>query len=282
MRDDLDKLPGDDDLEPKRKGLRRLRKAERALQKKEQQPQPTATSTLAAAAGRNKSTVTTQPATTTTPDKGYSIGGTPTQGRGRQWERRRWKAPGLPDVTCILLAAGRVTAEPAEGGDADKGFNTVLDGINLDAIAAENNAAAGTSGVAVGTGGKGATASRASKGGKKGKGGAKAKEVAAAAGKDGEGEEQAAARRRKEERETDVMGWAEGLRQALEEETFVTTAHRAAVAARDAILSKLADRTKVCPNFVPLPCGSGVLPPLSYRHTRNPWALHSVGRCRCR
>ncbi|CAN0107051.1 unnamed protein product, partial [Laminaria digitata] len=36
MADDLGKLPEDDDLEPKRKGLRRLRKADRAFQKQEQ------------------------------------------------------------------------------------------------------------------------------------------------------------------------------------------------------------------------------------------------------
>ena len=41
MVDDLGKLPEDDDLEPKRKGLRRLRKADRAFQKQDQQNQAT-------------------------------------------------------------------------------------------------------------------------------------------------------------------------------------------------------------------------------------------------
>lgn len=135
-------------------------------------------------------------------------------------------------------------------------FGAVLEGLAADAAKAELAAAEeGNSAEAEPPtkrgGGGGGGGNKDGKGGKKGgKGAGKGKEPAAGAGGaaaqgEEESDEVAAARKQREEREADVKVWAEGLRRALEGETFVTTAHRAAVAARDAIVVGLAERTKV-------------------------------------
>lgn len=261
MADDLGKLPEDDNLEPKRKGLRRLRKADRAFQKQEQQNKAAETKPQAAASGggerrKSASRVALPSPSALVQDKGDEDVASSRQGRGRLWARRSWKATGLTDLSRILLAAGATAAAAAGaagvGGDATPvDFNTVLENVDLDVVAAANDTDEATvvAAPAGKNGGNRAPAVQAGKGSKKdkkgpgkGKGGATA---AAAAGGEEEGEE-AVARRQKESREADVKDWVEALRAALEDETFVTTAHRAAVATRDAMFTKLADRTKVC------------------------------------
>lgn len=233
MADDLAKLPGDDDLEPKRRGLRRLRKAERVFLKQQQQKKQ-------AGAGAEETGVPSS---------------TDSRGKGRQWDSRRWRASGLSDLARVVLAAAIATTHTTGGGSTATAvdFSAVLERLTATDAAAKVVGEAGDEKSAVDAAaaapppGQGASG----KGGKKGKGAATAaKGKEAAKGPtttegDGEDEEAAAARRQKEEREADVKAWAEGLREALEGETFVTTAHRVAVAARDTIVSGLADRSKV-------------------------------------
>lgn len=242
MCDDLGKLPGDDKLEPKCKGLRRLRKAERSLLKNEQQNQPP-TPAAPPASGRSgkKSTVTVPPpSATAAADTNASIGPT-AKGEGRHWERRRWRTTGLSNLARVLLAAG---ATVAAAEDATVDFCAIFDGVKVDVAAADHKGDT----TAGDNGDKTAPATSGGKKGKKRKGSGKDKETTAVDEGEGgreEGEEQAAAKKKKEEREADVLAWAERVRGAFEGETFVTTAHRAAVAARDAIVVELADRTKV-------------------------------------
>ena len=261
MADDLGKLPEDDDLEPKRKGLRRLRKADRAFQKQEQQNQTAETKPQAAASGggerrKSASRIAPPPSSSLAQDKDDEGVASSRQGRGRFWARRGWKATGLTDLSRILLAAGATAAAAVGaagvGGDATTvDFNTFLESVELEIAAAAANdkdEATVIAALAGKDGGNRAPAAQAGKGSKKekkgpgkGKGGATA---AAAAGGEEEGEE-AVARRQKESREADVKDWVKALRAALEDETFVTTAHRAAVATRDAMFTNLVDRTKV-------------------------------------
>lgn len=263
MVDDLGKLPEDDDLEPKRKGLRRLRKADRAFQKQEQQNQAADAKPPAAAAGgerrKSASRVAPPPVSAVAQDKGDEELAPSRHGRGRFWARRSWKATGLTDLSRVLLAAGETAAASAAAvaagveGDAaiTVDFNKILQGVDSGVVAAskDTDEAAVAAAPAGKNGGNGAPATaqarKGSKKEKKGPGKGKGAATAAAGAGDEEEGEEAVAKRQKESREADVKGWAKALRAALEEETFVTTAHRAAVATRDAMFTKLADRTKV-------------------------------------
>lgn len=269
MVDDLAKLPGDDDLEPKRRGLRRLRKAERAFLKQQQQlQQQEQGSSAAAGGGRKKSTAAASAAAgaSTVGEAGLPQS-TDARGKGRQWERRCWRSNGVDNLTLVVLAAGTIAATtvtagakgPMTGDSTTLRFETVLERLAADAAKAqqataeEGNAAEAKPPAKRGEsggGGSGGGGNKGGKGGKKGgKGAGKGKEASAAGGATAEGEEEsdevAAARKQKEDREADVKAWAEGLCRALEGETFVTTAHRAAVAARDTIVLGLAERTMV-------------------------------------
>lgn len=253
MVDDLAKLPGDEDLEPKRRSLRRLRKAERAFLKQQEQEQG---STAAGQPGesRKKSAAAADGAATTVDDVCLPQS-SDARGKGRQWGRRCWRTNGLHDLARVLLAARTTVASvpPASGataGDSSSAvrFSDVLEGLGVDETkAAETAAEGGKPGVEAGSTGGGSGVNKGAKGGKKAKGGGKGKEAAGGAAADGqeENDEAAIARKRKEEREAEVRIWIEGMRDALEGETFVTTAHRAAVAARDSIVLELADKTKV-------------------------------------
>lgn len=245
MVDDLGKLPGDDDLEPKRRGLRRLRKAERTFLKQQQQQE--ASIAASQPGGGRKKSAAAAPAATADDGDGGLPSRTDMRGKGRQWERRRWRAKGLSDLTRVMLAAGTTTE--ATGGmiSATEHFRAVLAGLDADdstkVVAGADEASIAKEPTVAG---KGAAASSKANG-KKGKGGGKGKQAAAGAGAEEVEEDDgvAAAKRRAADREADVKAWAEGVREALEGETFVTTAHRAAVAARDEIILGLADRTKV-------------------------------------
>ena len=251
MADDLAKLPGDDDLEPKRRGLRRLRKAERAFLKQQEQ-QGSATAVQPGGGGRKKSAAAA--AAGDMADDVCQPQSTDTRGKGRQWGRRCWRTSGLHDLARVVLAARTIVASEAPTAGTTTGdsnaltFSAVFDGLGADAAKAGEPAAEDEKSAfeAAATGG-GSGGNKGGKGGKKAKGGAKGKDAASAAAADGqeENDEAATARRRKQEREAEVRAWTEGLREALEGETFVTTAHRAAVAARDAIVLELADKTKV-------------------------------------
>lgn len=252
MVDDLAKLPGDDDLEPKRRGLRRLRKAERAFLKQQQQEQQ-ASATASQPGGRRKKSAAAATAGATADDICLPQSAD-ARGKGRQWDRRCWRTSGLHDLARVVLAARTIVASVAPavgaavGDSAALRLSAVLEGLVADAVkATEPVTEDGKHSVeAVATGG-GSSSTKGGKGGKKAKGGGKGKEAASGAAADGEeeNEDAAIARRQKDEREAEVRSWAEGLRKSLEGETFVTTAHRAAVATRDAIVSELADRTKV-------------------------------------
>lgn len=243
MVDDLAKLPGDDDLEPKRRGLRRLRKAERTfLKQQQQQPQASAT---AGQPGGKKAVVAAAVGATT--DDASLPQSADTRGTGRQWGRRCWRTSDLEDLARVVLTARTIVESVAPAGNSTNlKFSAVLEGLCTDAAKtaepAEESGKSAVEAAAATSGG-----SRGGKGGKKGKGGGKGKEAAVNATAHGEeeSEEAAMARKKKEEREAEVKGWSDGLRTALEGETFVTTAHRAAVAARDAIVRQLTNRTKV-------------------------------------
>lgn len=251
MVDDLAKLPGDDDLEPKRRGLRRLRKAERAFLKQQEQHG----SVIPGQLGGSKKKPAAPAAAGATADDICQSESTDARGRGRQWDSRCWRTRGLHDLARVVLAARTAAASEAPAAGATAGdsaalrFSAVLEGLGAAAATATEPAAEAGKLVteAAATGG-GSGGNKGGKGGKKAKGGGKGKEAASSAAADGqeENDEAAIARRQKEERENEVRIWTEGLREALEGETFVTTAHRAAVAARDAILLELVDRTKVC------------------------------------
>lgn len=250
MVDDLAKLPGDHGFEQKRRGLRRLRKAERAFlkQQQQQQEQVPAAATSQPGGSRKKSVAAAAAAAGATAEETCTPARTDSRGRGRQWDSRRWRASGLSDLARVVLAAATATATVRDSTAAVVNFSAVLEGLTADAgkvTGGGDEKSAAAEAAAPPPPGPGVS----SKSGKKGKGAAaKGKEVAKGPATEGQGEdeEMAAARRQKEEREADVKAWAEGLREALEGETFVTTAHRAAVAARDAIVSGLADRSKVC------------------------------------
>lgn len=256
MGDDLGKLPGDDDEEPKRKGLRRLRKAERALQKQARLQDEALAEPVTSGGGRKKSAAVAAINDANNDGPGIDTTATNTlKGQGRQWGRRKWKAKGLSDLARVLLAATTVVEATAattaawDESDSENNnavavdFDAIFDSTECDLDATPCDTSSAVADAAVGKG-KGAAA--VTKGGKTKKG-VGTKEASAVIGDAGEeeSEEDAAARRRKEEREAEVKGWAEGVRTALEDETFVTTAHRAAVAARDEILEALADRTRV-------------------------------------
>lgn len=224
MTDDLGKLPGDDDKAPKRKGLRRLRKAERTLQKQAQQYEEQRKHEQPIKGKAVKGAVT-------------PIAGAPTvvpsaTGGGRQWNRRHWKAVGLPDLVQTMLVAGQ---EPNKRDSGDQANGTAGGRSILGATATPGEAAArrGSSKV------KDVAQDGKQKG--KGSGAGKGKQVAATEGNgdDEEGDNSDA------RREAEVQRWAEGLREALERETYVTTAHRVAVAARDSIVLQLVDQIKV-------------------------------------
>lgn len=256
MADDLAKLPGDDDLEPKRRGLRRLRKAERAfLKQQQQQKQAAAAATSQPGGGRKKSIAAAAAAAAGAEETGVPPS-TDSRGKGRQWDSRRWRASGLSDLARVVLAAAIATTATGEDSTPTAvDFSAVMDGLTADAAKVVEEAGEEKSAVdaaAAASPGHGAS----SKGGRKGKGAAaKGKEAAKRPTTDGEGEDEeaTAARRQKEEREAGVKAWAEELREALEGETFVTTAHRAAVTARDSIILGLADRSKVEILFVAPP-----------------------------
>lgn len=246
MVDDLAKLPGDDDLEPKRRGLRRLRKAERAfLKQQQQQKQAPAAATSQPGGSRKKSIAA--PAGATAEETGVPPS-TDSRGTGRRWDSRRWRASGLSDLARVVLAAVTAITTAAGSTAAVVGFSAMLEGLTADAAkVAEKAADEKSAAKSVAPPPPGPVAN--TKGGKKGKGAAaKGKEAIKGPTTEGEREDEelAAARRQKEEREAEVKAWAEGLRETFEGETFVTTAHRAAVAARDAIVLGLADRSKVC------------------------------------
>lgn len=233
MYDDLGKLPGDDDLEPKRKGLRRLRKAERTLLKQQQETQALAATPPIAGRGKTKSIDTVTDANVSD--------GSVTQGQGRNWERRQWRAAGLSNLVKVLLAAGETVA----GRDASLDFSVVLDGISLDNVAEEDSSPSLASTAVGGSAVKAAPAVSSAKGGKKGRKGSKGKEIVADEGGQGEEGEEETARRKKEEREANMKAWTKDVREAFGQETFVTTAHRAVVATRDTIILEMVDKTTV-------------------------------------
>lgn len=257
MSDDLGKLPGDDDVEPKRKGLRRLRKAERALQKQEQarrEKQQSLDTTTGGGGGggkgggKGKSNSTTPPPQPADDDSGAT--GEESLA-GRQWQRRRWKASGLTELAQVLLSAGEAASSAGRGATPDvtkcdtpktidvNNAKGTEDGSRKASTAGSNEPASGRRGTNKAAG--------AGKGGKKkGTGKGNVKEAGAAdEGKEPEAEEVVIARREREELEANVRAWVEGFREDLEGETFVTTAHRGAVVTRDKIVSELTGRTKV-------------------------------------
>lgn len=248
MVDDLAKLPGDDDFEPKRRGLRRLRKAERAFLKQQEQGQHGSATAGQPGGSRKKSAAVASADDVCVPQS------TDDRGKGRQWDHRCWRTSGLHDLARVMLAARTIVASvaPAAGatasGSAVLRFSAVLEGLGADASKATEPAAEdGRAPLEAAATGGGSGGNKGGKGGKKSKGGGKGKEAASGAAADGqeENDEAVTARRQKEEREAEARAWMEGLRTALEKETFVTTAHRAAVAARDAIVLELAENTKV-------------------------------------
>lgn len=224
MAGDLGKLPGDDKMAPKRKGLRRLRKADRALQKQAQQHEEE----LPVGGKGRKDTMST-PDNSTAP-----TAVTPSAiGNGRRWGRRHWKVTDLSDLVQILIAAVR---EPTDEGSLDK--------VKNDEGAVVGDAAPVPEEVPVRGGGNSKAKDSVQAGKQKGKsagGGGKGKQVAATTvnlEEDEGGSDEA-------RREAEVRDWEERIQLALERETFVTTAHRAMVAARDAVVSQLVGRTQV-------------------------------------
>ncbi|CAM9400850.1 unnamed protein product [Ectocarpus fasciculatus] len=245
MVDDLGKLPGDDDLEPKRRGLRRLRKAERTFLKQQQQQEASIAASQPAGGGK-KSAAAAAAATDDDGDSGLPSR-TDMRGKGRQWDHRRWRTIGLSDLTRVMLAAGTTTEATGGMTSTTENFRAVLASLDADnstkvVAGADDEASIAREPTVAGKG----TAASSKTNGKKGKGGGKGKQAAAGAGAEEVEEDEgvAAAKRRAADREAEVKVWAEGVREALESETFVTTAHRAAVAARDEIMLGLADRTK--------------------------------------
>lgn len=216
MTDDLGKLPGDDEVVPKRKGLRRLRKAERALNKQHEEQegrQQQRASTVKSAAKDDKGA---DPASVPSP----IVPAVP--GQGRQWDRRKWKVAGLPElVQSILGAEGNVASNSiTDGVQSAESAKAAIDSTTKQVAPEEDKKA-------------------------KGKKGPKPKDVAPMANVVEEEENIARANRLRREREAEVQAWAESLRKVLETETYVTTAHRVAVAARDSITLELANQTKV-------------------------------------
>lgn len=236
MSDDLGKLPGDDDRETKRKGLRRLRKAHRASLRQETHDEPSPSADVKRKKASSKKH--RAPATTDRGDDDQGIGAiqdASIRGKGRQWVRRKWKAEGLPDLARVILAS--VTA----AGDLSINFSTLFDSTSVkDATPKEGEAPeSASSGMA---GNKTQAVAKSKKGDKKGKAKEKVsahKEVA------DEETPEAVEARKKEERRVEVRAWAEELRGKLEEETYLTTAHRAVVAARDSFIAELTEKTKV-------------------------------------
>ena len=260
MGDDLGKLPGDEDQEIKRKGLRRLRKADRAFlrqEKHEQQsplPKPTKDGRKKPATKTERDLVIGKDEATTSRDGADKDPSS--QGEGRQWDHRKWRTSGLSDLTRVVLSAA--TAASAEGPSVD--FIAILKSTTIDIIAPEEDSDPS----ALLAGGAGS-----SKGGKKGNAMKKEKKAVPkeamkkekkAVPKEAMKKERKAvpkevvneeppevveARKRAEEQKAEVRAWEEELRGAFEEETFVTTAHRALVAARDAFVTELTEKTKV-------------------------------------
>lgn len=157
----------------------------------------------------------------------------------------------------MLLSAGEAAASSAPAGrGATPDVNNCNATKNTDVDTAKGTEVGNGKGSAAGSSSEPATGRRgtnkaagAGKGGgkKKGAGKGNAKEAVGAAEdeKEAEPEEVIMARREREEREANVRAWVEGFREDLEGETFVTTAHRAAVATRDTIISELTRSTKV-------------------------------------
>lgn len=250
MTDDLGRLPGDDALPPKRKGLRRLRKAERVRQKQQQQ-QPEAQQEEETSETRKS-----RSSSSGGEGRGGALGdesaapgvALASTGGGRQWDRRSWRAAGLAELAQALLGVER---------DEDAERSTGEDGGGL----RDKEGRAGPSKDSKCAAAAAAAADVCKKevapepGNKKGAGKARAKQADAAKQKASAAVEAAAeeedplerAKRLREERREGVGRWAQGLRVALETETHVTTAHRVAAATRDAIILELADRTKVTP-----------------------------------
>ncbi|CAM9618005.1 unnamed protein product [Scytosiphon promiscuus] len=168
MADDLGTLPGDEDLEPKRKGLRRLRKADRAFLKQQNRDSEAAATASAPAGGKNK------PLTDVADETGLppSTGG---RGEGRQWHRRRWKTAGLDDLVRVVLAAETIAVDASGAGDgAAMSFSAVLEILSAEAAkgagADVERPETATTGVGGSGGNKGGPPPGTSKGGKKGKG----------------------------------------------------------------------------------------------------------------
>lgn len=227
MVDDLGKLPGDEDLVPKRKGLRRLRKAERALQKQEQELKQRQPATTPPPKGGRKSSVKCTAEATPQP----TIIPSAAAGEGRQWHRRSWKMENLlSDLAHALLtvAAGATTTNNEVSHNPE--------GALVGAKPVEDSRTTTAGGTKIPS---------AQPRGKKGKEKGRGKGDDTADGGGGEGEEAAATRRAREDREAEVRVWIEGLRETFERETYVTTAHRVAVATRDRIVVDLVDRTNV-------------------------------------
>lgn len=224
LADDLGKLPGDDDMAPKRKGLRRLRKADRALQKQAQQHEEQRQQEQQPIKGKVTKGVTIE--TNCAPPTVVPSA----TGEGRQWDRRHWSAAGLSDLVQTMVVAVREPTNGNSGGLADSNTDGKL---IVDAVPTPGEARGGSS--------KGKDFAQDGKQKGKGSGGGKGTQLAATAanGDEEEGENHEA------RREAEVRRWAEGLREALERETYVTTAHRVTVAARDTIVLQLVDRTKV-------------------------------------
>ncbi|CAM9186768.1 unnamed protein product [Discosporangium mesarthrocarpum] len=213
MVDDLGHLPGDELVNTKRKGLKRLRKAERALQRKETSGAP--------------SSSLSPPTNTNSND-----GGAPHV--GRHWSRRKWKPADVSALAHLLQGASLLPPQP--GGKSD---TRVVGGVEKDDAARVGGGALHASAPLPSSAikGKGGDVIE----GKTAKG--KEKEGKPVASKGVKGSEAGPAERAAVEgrandggKEADAEAWVEGLRGSMEVETFVTTAHRAAVAARDRAL----------------------------------------------
>lgn len=236
MSDDLGNLPGDDDRETKRKGLRRLRKADRAFLRQETQDEPSPTTDVKWKKSSFKKQRAPGTAERGNDDQGIGpVQDASTRDKGRQWARRKWRAEGLPDLARVILAT--VTAV----GDLSVHFNTILDNTSVKDVIPEKGEAPGSASSGK-VGDKTPAVLNTKKGSKKGK--AKEKVLAQKEVADEETPEVAEARK-KEEHRAGVRAWAEELRGKLEEETFLTTAHRAVVAARDSFIAELTEKTKV-------------------------------------
>ncbi|CAM9880824.1 unnamed protein product, partial [Pylaiella littoralis] len=135
MVDDLAKLPGDHGFEQKRRGLRRLRKAERAFlkQQQQQQEQVSAAATSQPGGSRKKSVAAAAAAAGATAEETCTPARTDSRGRGRQWDSRRWRASGLSDLARVVLAAATATATARDSTAAVVDFSAVLEGLTADA-----------------------------------------------------------------------------------------------------------------------------------------------------